>query len=389
MSHTARTEWNDVTTLLAELVAMPTQQAGPQGGAGAGDELALCRHLAPRLERAGATVEVAEVRRGSGEPGGYLFARWGTARRIVNAHIDTVPANSGWSRDPWTATQVGDRLYGLGTADTKGAIAAAVIAAEAAAARGALHDVGLLFSGDEEHGTASVRAFLASDAARAVEAAIVCEPTARRAGLAHRGVIASRARLRGTGGHSSKADHLPRPIAQLARLAVALDDRGRARLHDGPADMPGLCLNLAGLAGGIAFNVIPTSAELTWSLRPAPGFDAASWRAEIGAAAAAIDPEITVEEIIDHAPFRCAQPEPLRALLAGHVAAFGPLDFWTEAALYAERGIHAVVVGPGDIAQAHTADEWVALADLDWAVAMLGDALTRRLPSSPSASSSS
>lgn len=380
MSSATSSGWNEVATLLAELVAMPTQQAGPQGSAGAGDELALCRHLAPRLQRAGALVEVAEVRRGSGEPGGYLFARWGTPRRIVNAHVDTVPANSGWSRDPWTATRVGDRLYGLGSADTKGAIAAAVIAAERAAAAGQLHDVGLLFSGDEEHGTASVRAFLASEAARSVEAVIVCEPTGRRAGLAHRGVLASRARLRGTGGHSSKADHLPRPIAQLARLAVALDERGRARLHDGPADMPGLCLNIAGLAGGIAFNVIPTSAELTWSLRPAPGFDAAAWRAEITAAAATIDPAIAIDEIIDHAPFRCARPEPLRALLDGHVSAFGPLDFWTEAALYAEHGIHAVVVGPGDISQAHTADEWVALADLDWAVTMLGDALTRPLP---------
>lgn len=367
-----------VAALLAELIAMPTQQGGA-GSRGAPDELALCRFLAPRLERAGAQVTVAEVVRGSGEPGAYLFARWGTPRRIVNAHVDTVPANSGWSRDPWQATFVGDRLYGLGAADTKGAIAAAVIAAEAAAAAGKLDGVGLLFSGDEEHGTAAVRAFLASEVSRSVEYAIVCEPTARRAGLAHRGVLASRARLVGTGGHSSKADHLPRPIAQLARLAVALDDRGRARLNDGPADMLGLCMNLAGLAGGIAFNVIPTQAELTWSLRPAPGFDAAAWRAEILAAAAAIDPAIEITDIIDHAPFRCAQPAPLRALLDGHIAQFGPLDFWTEAALYAERGIHAVVVGPGDIAQAHTADEWVALADLEWAVAMLGDAMTRPL----------
>lgn len=370
-----------VAELLAELIAMPTQQAGPD--APAGDELALCRHLAPRLEQAGATVEVVEVARGSGEPGGYIFARWGKARRIVNAHVDTVPANSGWSRDPWQATYVGDRLYGLGSADTKGAIAAAVIAAEAAAARGQLADCGLLFSGDEEHGTASVRAFLASAAAKDVEHAIVCEPTARKAGLAHRGVIASRARLAGTGGHSSKADHLPRPIPQLARLAVALDERGRDRLHEGPADMPGLCLNVAGLAGGIAFNVIPSQAELMWSLRPAPGFDAAEWRAELAEIAASIDPGIAIEEIIDHAPFRCADPEPLRGLLAGHVEHFGPLDFWTEAALYAERGIHAVVCGPGDIAQAHAADEWVALADLDWAVAMLGDALLRPLGRPP------
>ncbi|MEZ4358877.1 MAG: M20/M25/M40 family metallo-hydrolase [Kofleriaceae bacterium] len=365
---------SEVAALLAELIALPTQQAGPSRGAG--DELALCRHLAPRLARAGATVEVAEVARGSGEPGGFLFARWGNPRLLINAHVDTVPANSGWTRDPWTATQVGDRLYGLGSADTKGAIAAAILAAERRPPR----DVGLLFSGDEEHGTAAVREFLASKRADPVELAVVCEPTARRAGLAHRGVIATRATLRGEGGHSSKADHLQRPVAKLARLAAALDDLGRARLHDGPADMPGLCLNVAALAGGIAFNVIPSRAELTWSLRPAPGFDDAAWHREVAALAAAVDPEIELAQVIEHAPFRCARPDDVRALLRDHVAEFGPLDFWTEAAMYSARGIAAVVVGPGDIAQAHTADEWVALADLDWAVELLGDAMARHLP---------
>ncbi|MBK7534057.1 MAG: M20/M25/M40 family metallo-hydrolase [Myxococcales bacterium] len=365
---------NAPAALLAELVAFPTQQAGPDRGAG--DELAMCRHLAPRLERAGATVEIFPVVRGSGEPGAYLLARWGTPRLLINAHVDTVPANRGWSQDPWTPKLVGDRLYGLGTADTKGAIAAAVIAAE----RSHPEDLGLLFSGDEEHGTACVTAFLASSVARDVEYAVVCEPTARRAGLAHRGVIASRATLRGSGGHSSKADHLPRPIPQLARLAVALDELGRARLHDGPADMKGLCLNVAGLSGGVAFNVVPSQAELTWSLRPWPGFHAQAWHQEVAELARAIDPLIELSSVIDHQPFRCERPAPLTQLLAGHVHEFGPLDFWTEAALYAERGIHAVVVGPGDIAQAHTADEWVALDDLDWAVRLFTDLITRPRP---------
>lgn len=360
--------------LLAELIAIPTQQAGPERGAG--DELALCRHLEPRLRRAGAEVSVHEVRRGSGEPGAYLFARWGRPRRIINAHVDTVPANRGWSRDPWTPAIVGDRLYGLGAADTKGAIAAAVVAAERTPPR----DLGLLFSGDEEHGTACVSAFLQSPLARQVEQAIVCEPTGRRAGLAHRGVLASSATLTGEGGHSSKADHLQRPIAKLARLAAALDERGVARRDDGPPDMRGLCLNLAGLEGGVAFNVVPTRAELTWSLRPWPGFDAAAWHAEVAALAHAIDPQIELRQLLEHQPFRCAHPEPLLELVSPHVSGAGPLDFWTEAALYAEHGISAVVVGPGDIAQAHCADEWVALADLEWAVALFTDGIRQPLP---------
>src|SRR5204862_455505 len=107
-------------------------------------------------------------------PGGYVFARWGTPRLLVNAHVDTVPANSGWSRDPWTPVVDGDRLYGLGACDTKGAIAAALCAAERARPR----DVAMLFSGDEERGTAAVTHFLASPRKAGIERAIVCEPTA-------------------------------------------------------------------------------------------------------------------------------------------------------------------------------------------------------------------
>lgn len=343
-----------VAELLADLVAIPTQQ-GPGG-----DERRLCDHLAPLLRARGADeVVVADAVRTDGRPGAYVFARWGTPRRIVNAHVDTVPANAGWSRDPWTPHVADGRLYGLGAADTKGAIAATLVALETRP-----RDVGVLFSGDEEAGSAIMHAFLASPHAQGVAEAIVCEPTARTAGVAHRGVLAQTATVEGQGGHSSKADQLPRPIAQLARFAVALDELGRARLADGPPGMTGLCLNVAALHGGVAFNVIPQRAQLEWSLRPYPGFDRAGWDRAIGA----IDPSVALATTIDHAPFRLADTATLAAVVRPHVSALVALDFWTEAALYAEHGIDAIVVGPGDIAQAHAADEFVALDDLEWAI---------------------
>jgi acetylornithine deacetylase len=362
----------DVVELLCELIRIPTHHAARAEDAG--DELALCRAIAPRLAAAGAhEVVVVPCPRASGHPGGYVFARWGTPRTLVNAHVDTVPANRGWTGDPWTPEVKDGRVIGLGSADTKGAIAAAVIALGQTRPR----DLGLLFSGDEEHGTAAVTAFLASDHARGVARAVVCEPTARRAGDAHRGVLAYRASVRGQGGHSSRADHLPAPIATLARLAVALDDYGRARRTDGPPTMPGLCFNLAGLDGGVAFNVIPTAATLSFSLRPAPGFDRAGWEQALAAMAAAIDPAIAITCEVDHAPFGGADDRGLDALLAPHVVATGGLDFWTEAALYQAAGIAARVVGPGEIACAHAADEAVAIADLDWAVELFADLYAR------------
>jgi acetylornithine deacetylase len=360
---------NRAAKLLADLIAIPTHQAGPDGSAG--DERRLCDQLAPLLRERGADeVIVADALRTDGRPGAYVFARWGTPRRIINAHVDTVPANAGWSRDPWTPHLDGDKLFGLGSADTKGAIAATLIALDA----GRPNDAGVLFSGDEEHGSRVMHAFLASKHAQDVREAIVCEPTARIAGIAHRGVIGQTATLEGAGGHSSKADVMPKPLVQLARLAVALDALGVARLHDGPAGMTGICMNIAALHGGVAFNVIPQRGQLEWSLRPYPGFDRAAWDADVAAAMRAIDLEIQLASSVDHAPFACDQ---LAEVVRPYVDRVGALDFWTEAALYAEHGIDAIVVGPGDIAQAHAADEYVTLADLDWAVELYRGLLFR------------
>lgn len=363
---------NVVAKLLADLVGIPTQQSSAERGAG--DELALCRHVEPLLRARGADeVVVVEAGRGADDQGqgGYVYARWGTPTLLVNAHVDTVPANAGWSRDPWTATVEGDRLYGLGACDTKGAIAAAIAALDRVRPR----DVGLLFSGDEERGTASMRHFLRSPRRAGVQRAIVCEPTARKAGVRHRGVLAYRATTTGEGGHSSLADHMARPIATLARLAVLLDDHGKANVGAGLPDMRGLCMNVAGLDGGLAFNVVPARAALTWSVRPWPGFDRAAWDRTIAEMVASVErttgARIAIELITDHAPFGAADgsADPvLASLVAGHATALVGLDFWTEAALYQAAGMKAIVIGPGDIGQAHAADEFVTLADLDWAV---------------------
>jgi acetylornithine deacetylase len=348
---------------LSALVKFPTQQAGADGKAG--NERALCEYLVPLLRARGADEVIFDTApRSEGGEGAYVFARWGTPKRVINAHVDTVPANAGWSHDPWQPHVADGRLYGLGSADTKGAIAATLVALDAGPPR----DAGVLFSGDEEAGSGVMRAFLASKHVAGIREVLVCEPTARVAGVAHRGVLAQTATLRGPGGHSSKADFQPKPIAQLARLAVALDDAAKRRLAEGPPGMTGTCLNIADLRGGVAFNVIAAKGELEWSLRPYPGFDRASWDREVTALAAAIDPAISIATTLDHVPFRC---EALAEIARPFVRSIGPLDFWTEAALWATAGVDAIVIGPGDIAQAHAADEFVALADLEWAVELI------------------
>jgi len=138
--------------------------------------------------------------------------------------------------------------------------------------------------------------------------------------------------------------------------------------------MTGLCLNIAALHGGVAFNVIPQRGLLEWSLRPYPGFDRAAWDADVARAIREIDPALTITTPLDQGPFQC---DALAEAVRPFVNRVGSLDFWTEAALYQARGIDAIVVGPGDIGQAHAADEFVTLEDLDWAVTLFKSLLVR------------
>lgn len=357
-----RERGGDVVEWLKRLVAMPTHNPG-------GDELALCRLLADALDGRGADeLVVEEVPHDDGNPGAYVYARWGEPRLLVNAHIDTVPVNRGWSRDPFDPLVDGEHLVGLGSADTKGAAAAVLVALQRERPR----DVAIVFSGDEENTGSVMRAFVASPRAAGLERALVSEPTRRQIGVRHRGVSAFRAEVACPGGHSSRADHMPKPMVALARLAVELDGVARRWLDRGPPAMTGLCMNVAALSGGVAFNVIPERADLTYSFRAPPGTDRPALDRDLvqAIASAALEegPPVRMAEVMDRPPFATADLDAFRPVLGDLVQDSVQLDFWTEAAVLAEVGIDAVVMGPGDIAVAHGADEKVPLADLHWAV---------------------
>jgi acetylornithine deacetylase len=366
----------DLERLLMALIRVDTCNPG-------GDEPALSALLAEELRRAPHPpdeVLVGQVPRpgAAGVTGAWVFARWGTPRLLVNAHLDTVSAGPGWSRPPHEAYREGGRIYGLGAADTKGAIAAALAALDLI--DGPPRDLGLLFSGDEEGGSSCLPAFLAAGHARHTARVIVCEPTSLRAGTRHRGIVALRMRRKGEGGHSSRADHLPAPVAELARAAVAADDWGRRRRGEGPPGFAGMCLNVARLEGGVAFNVVPADASLSLSLRPPPGADTEGLLADLQAALAQAAPLSTTQVELANPPFATREVEGFRSLLGEVVDAPVDLGFWTEAAVFAAAGMDAVVCGPGDIAQAHAADEWVEVAQLYQARDLFARAYRRPMP---------
>ena len=356
--------------MLETLVAHPTVNPG-------GDEPALAAFLGERLEALAAdAVEVVDVPR-DGETGAYAWATFGEPELLINVHIDTVPVADGWTRDPFKLTN-GDQglLYGLGSADTKGAIAALLTA---------LTDhkpsnLAILLSGDEERSTTVMTSFLTSGKAAGIERAIVCEPTCRRAGVSHRGIRAYRVHIPGVGGHSSRADHTPKPLVTAARLALELDNLGDSYLvrhqQDG-AELAGLCLNIADIDGGQPFNVIPQRADLTFSVRPPPGFDTALFEGEIGTCLRSVSSQLSIETVLARDPFATRDRDGFADLLGAYPSDWGNLDFWTEAAYLSEAGIDAVVIGPGDIAVAHGPDEHVSAGDLEWAISMFASLLAR------------
>jgi acetylornithine deacetylase len=339
---------SDPVELLTRLVAVDTHNPG-------GNETQLCHLLADELRARGGQVRV----RGEGV-NAYAFATWGKPRLLMNAHVDTVPVNSGWSGDPFTPRVADGRVVGLGACDTKGAIAAILCALDDAPPR----DLAVAFTGDEErHGT-MIRALLTNerDALSAVERAIVCEPTSCRAGTRHRGILWIEANIGGHGGHSSRADDEPAPLYDAARLAVAFAEWGQRQRDIGPIGFRGQCLNIAKLDGGVAFNVIPDEATLTISVRPPPGSDVDAVRDELFALARDVVPRVQLTSPMRNPSFATRTPSAFHEALG----AAQPVDlaFWTEAALLSAAGIDCVVYGPGDIAHAHAPDEFVPIADL-------------------------
>jgi acetylornithine deacetylase len=205
----------------------------------------------------------------------------------------------------------------------------------------------------------------------------VCEPTGCRVGVRHRGIGAAAAMADGPGGHSSRVDDLVNPIAVLARAAVALDDMGQAARDTGPEGYRGLCLNVASLEGGVAFNVVPTRATLLVSMRPAPGTRVAEVLAEAEKRVrAAVAPHpLLWHTVADSPPFATRDLAAFEPLLGARVREPVDLAFWTEAARLSERGVDAVVFGPGLIDQAHAADEYVEIAQLEAAQVAFEEAL--------------
>lgn len=293
-----------------------------------------------------------------------LHAVRGTPRLLFNVHLDTVPRSPAWSRDPFDLLVTEGRAIGLGACDIKGGAAALIAAANASDG-----DCGFLFSSDEEaNDPRCVQGFLAGE--HGYREVIVTEPTRCRAVLAHRGIASVLVRFRGDAGHASSAN--PRSALHAAiRWGDRALDHVESLAGQRFGDMAGLRFNVGRIEGGIKANVIAPTAELRFGIRSLPS-QSAHELLEQFKAMAEVETLASFEQTFhgDSLPaggdaLAASRSDMARALSRSLGIEPAPaVDFWTEAALFSAAGLTALVYGPGDIAQAHSADEWVRLSEL-------------------------
>jgi len=288
-----------------------------------------------------------------------LLARRGRPDVLFNCHLDTVPVGEGWKVPPLKLTVNDGRAWGRGVCDIKGAAAALMHVAETTD-----RPMAMLFSTDEEGaGGCCVREFLESDAARGFSFAVVCEPTANRAVLSHRGFLSVKGWFNGTAGHSSE----PRALADNAIHAAggwiaAASDHCMRLAESGETT----CFNVGRIDGGIKSNVIADRCFVHYSARLAPGGDNDALFADLAGLAEAGRADWQVPFSGPPLPAAGRDADAARAFAGRHALEVTErVDFWTEASLFSAAGLDAVVLGPGHIEQAHTVDEWVALDQLE------------------------
>ncbi|HBS99537.1 MAG TPA: acetylornithine deacetylase [Citreicella sp.] len=368
--------------LLARLIACPTVSSD--------SNMEMMALMADHLEHFGARVELFSDSTGRKA---NLFATLGPdipGGVVLSGHSDVVPVTDQiWSSDPFTLTERDDHLYGRGSCDMKGFIAAALALAEPVSQTPLRRPLHLCFTHDEEVGCLGARALVPELQRRgyAPRMALVGEPTGMRLIEGHKGCCEYTTRFTGLEGHGSDPDAGVNAVLYALRYTQRLMDLAEALKTRAPADSrftpPWTTVNVGRLAGGVAHNVIPGRAELDWEMRPVQPGDAEYMREALAhyvthdllPAMRAVHPgaDITTEvigEVAGLMPVPDNEARDLISRLTGSNTA-DVVPFGTEAGLFQDMGMSVVVCGPGEIAQAHKPDEFVTRSQLAQCLGLL------------------
>lgn len=312
---------------------------------------------------------------------------------ILSGHTDVVPVDGqNWTSDPFTLTERDGKLYGRGACDMKGFLANALAAVPQFAATPLKRPVHLAFSHDEEIGCLGAKNMVEAmaDAIPAPEAVIVGEPSRMKLVNGHKGSVTFYTRVRGHSVHSSLVHTGVSAVMVAARLVNWHTETMAENMRRADPACPFVpnftTLHCGVIHGGTAANIVAADCEFVTDIRAIAGEDPVEYRnryeawirAEVEPAMKAIAPESGVDIIARSGIFGLA-PEPdgaaerLVRRLTGDNAS-GVVSYGTEAGIFQAKGWSTVVCGPGDIAQAHQADEYIEISEL-----AAGDAFMAKL----------
>ncbi|MEM7041274.1 MAG: acetylornithine deacetylase [Pseudomonadota bacterium] len=325
-----------------------------------------------------------------------LFASIGPIDRpgiVFSGHTDVVPVDGqDWSCDPFALTVRDDLLYGRGTTDMKGFVAAALALVPDLVSRRLERPVHLAFTYDEEVGCKGVPSLLDHMTAHLPvlpSACIVGEPTGMQVGNGHKGKAGYRCTVTGRASHSA-LNHLGVNAVEVAAEIVAklrrmnLDFRANGPFIDG-YEPPHCTVSTGVMQGGTALNIVPSSCSFEFEFRLMPGQDAERLFAEVHEfsmkellpAMKAVADEAAIEwhELMSYPALGSDGDAPIERLACSLTDTVVPakLSFGTEAGHFAKRGVPSIVCGPGHMIVAHKPDEYVDIQQLSACSAFLND----------------
>ena len=301
---------------------------------------------------------------------------------ILSGHTDVVPVSKSWSTDPFKATIKGNKLYGRGACDMKGFIACTLAYAPIYSKTNLDRDIHFSFTFDEETACQGAPILIEELKKKGIKdgICIIGEPTNMKIIDAHKGCYEYTTYFEGLAGHSSAphkgvsaVEYAARYVNKLIELRQKLIDRTP---KDSIFDPPYSTLQIGGVFGGIAHNVIADKCHVNWETRPVVKEDGVFLNSELDKYAnEVLLPEMRkiypnssikkkiIGEIIgfdrDTKSDACELVSSLTGDNSREVVSFG-----TEAGLFQEIGISTVVCGPGSIEQAHKIDEYIVLDEL-------------------------
>jgi len=365
---------SEVVELLAELVRIPSinpsgaEPSDPEQG-----EQRIARFVLEYLAERGVACELQQWRPGRPNVIARVAGTQPGPPLVMQTHMDTVAVDD-MTIAPFDPVTRAGRMFGRGSCDAKASLAA-MMTALVRMERGERppQECVLVAAADEEYGHGGVARYLQDQPE--IAGAIVGEPTNLKVVVAHKGALRPRLITRGVSAHSSDPSNGVNAIYKMAHLILALEGYAAELAAREPHPLVGRpALSVGTVRGGTAVNVVPDYCEALVDRRLVPGEDLDEVWAEIRAVLDANAPagaDYEMEGTIRDAPVE-TDPQALvvqRARAAARAVTGDDevvgVPYGSDASNFQEAGVPVVLCGPGDIRQAHTADEWVAIAQVE------------------------